>query len=89
MTPYSKAPLATSARGAVVFFETPGAGTTSTRLTFPTANTLKELRIRGMTGANTLNGQDNAGKTLMLDAAGKVPEGASSHANVKVTITWA
>jgi hypothetical protein len=90
-TPFSKAPLTTgaSARGAVVFFETPGSGTTSTRLSFPTASTVKELRIRGMTGANTLNGtigQANAGKTL--DANGKVPEGGSSPANVKVTITW-
>ena len=89
-TPYSKAQLATQAPGKAVYFETPGAGTTSNPVAFPTVPTLTELRIRGMAGASTLNGavgQANAGKTL--DANGKIPEGGSLPANVKVTITWA
>jgi hypothetical protein len=89
-TPFSKAHLATSAPGKVVFLETPGAGTTSTQVKFPTPATLPEIRIRGMAGANTLNGivgGANAGKSL--DKNGAVPPGGSTPANVKITITTA
>jgi hypothetical protein len=89
-TAFPKAHLATSAPGKVVFFETPGVGTTTTQVKFPTPATLPEIRIRGMAGANTLNGivgGANAGKSL--DTNGAVPPGGSTPANVKITITTA